>query len=272
MKYLEPKAPTSTRFYAIDYSKTFVGDTINQSIITVTSGTAIITKQVFNTQSVGFMLSGGATDEESQLSIVIGTAAGQALSDTASIFIIDNEDSVDFSVITKDQVVQWAFQDLRLSGYTFDHTPDEVSAMLARLDGLMREYRLRQMDVGYNHPKQIGLSNLNDIAGFEDGLGMSIATLLAQSYMDGKGKTYTPSMIKKANTAFNLVYSYAAVRLNRVFNPFTPKGAGQKLWCYDPFFNQQFSDNKSLLLNAISGQYIPIGVWDATDWDGCSWG
>jgi hypothetical protein len=267
MKYLEPKASTSTKFYTLDYSKQFGNDTIIGVTTNITAGTVLITKLRWLNSTVGLMLSGGVDGETFTCDISITTAAGQQLTDTITMFVIASESDVDYSVITKQQIVQWAFEDIRLAGYTFDHTPNELASMLSRLDGLMREYRLRSINVGYNHPKTIGSSNLNDIAGFEDGLGLSIATLLAESFMDGMGKSYTPSFIAKKNRAWNFVYAYCAAIPNRSYDKFTPRGAGQKfyntLW---PFLGQQAGSDAIALLNNMQGQYIGAGIWDESIW------
>lgn len=267
MKYLEPKASTSTKFYTIDYAKQFGNDPIIGVTSNITVGTVEITKLRWLNSTVGMMLSGGVDGETFSADISITTNAGQKLTDTVTLFVVADETDIDYSVITKQQIVQWAFEDIRLAGYTFDHTPNELASMLARLDGLMREYRLRNINVGYNHPKTIGSSNLNDIAGFEDGLGLSIATLLAESFMDGMGKSYTPSFIAKKNRAWNFVYAYSATIPNRVYDKFTPRGAGQKfyntLW---PWLGAQASSDANALLNNLSGQFIGAAIWDESIW------
>jgi len=267
MKYLEPKAPDSTKFYVIDYSKLLGPDGIDTFTIEVTSGTVEITNKVSNATAVGFFLSGGIAGETDTFDIKINTISKQIFPDQASMLIVEHEYDIDFSVITKNQIILWAWEDLRLSGYIFDHTPDENQAMLNRLDGMMREARLLNADPGYNHPPNIGQSNLNDIAGIPDGLGMSIATLLARTYMDGKGKSATPSFIAKYNRAKGIVYSYCRGIPLRPIPIGTPHGAGMiNFSTYFPFFTNTINTNKGALLSGLNGQIITAAVWDEALW------
>ena len=140
MKYLQPKSPDSTRFYVIDYSKLLGSDAIASWSIEVTSGSASIVRTVFNFQAIGFMVEGGIVDETCSFTITINTIARQVFPDTTALYIVANEDDLDYSVVTKQQIITFARQDLRLSGYTFDLSPDELQAMLDKLDALMRTY------------------------------------------------------------------------------------------------------------------------------------
>lgn len=264
MKYLQPKSPLSTRFYIIDYSKLLVTDTIGTFTIEVATGTVVVSKPVNNAQQIGFFLAGGIAGETATFTITINTTGLQIFPDTATIFVVANEDNLDFTAITKGQIVQWAWQDLRLSGYTFDHTADENNAMLARLDGLMREYRLKGINTGYNQPLQIGQSVLNEIAGIEDGLGMSIATLVAAEFMDGIGKSFTPSFIRKLSKARAWIYAFCRNIPNRALPQSTPVGAGNIWDIYMPFIQGDTSDVSAGLWNG--GSFISFGIWDESYW------
>lgn len=267
MKYLQPKSPDDIKFYVIDYSKLVDPDAIQSIIVSVSTGTVDIVRQVYNNNSIGLMLSGGANNETAVFDITINTVGMQLFTDQATITIADNANYQDFSFITKNQIVLWAWQDLRLSGYIFDHTSDENQAMLDRLDGLMRKWRLQGRDPGYNHPKMIGESVLNEAAGFEDGLGTSVATCLAKEYIDGIGKSITSTFITKLKKAESFLYSYTKGIPNRILPANTPHGAGMINWSiYFPFFSIQTTSNKASLLTGLSGSFIQVAIWDVSVW------
>jgi len=274
MKYLQPKSPDSTRFYVIDYSKLIGSDIINRSTMTVASGSVSVIKQVWNNSAIGMMISGGTIGETDTINITINTQAGQIFTDVAALLIVANEDNLDFSVVTKDTIIEFAFQDLRISGYIFDKSPNMLSAMLSRLDALMRQWRLQGMDVGYNHPPKIGQSNLNDIAGIEDGITAMVATCLAKEYMEGIGKTLNANFISRYNKAWNWLYAqYRSIPFSKLPTN-TPRGSGGKLYSvYFPFMLDQATTNEESLLNAVNGsQYIIAGVWDDSLWNKSAWG
>lgn len=276
MKYLQPKSPDSTRFYYIDYSKLVGSDQISSFTINNTSGTCQVTRTVFNNYAVGFIITEGLANEIDTFSLTINTAAGQIFPDNATLFVIANEDDLDFSLVTKDTIIEYAFQDLRISGYIFDKSPQMLSAMLSRLDVMMREWRLKQMDVGYNHPLKIGQSEFNDIAGIEDGLTAMVATCLAKEYLDGIGKSLTPNFIARYNKAYNYIYAkYYGVPYS-VLTANTPRGAGGKLYSvYFPFQLLQASTTEASLLAGLNNgntQFIKAGIWDESQWDNASWG
>jgi hypothetical protein len=267
MKYLEPKKPTDTKFYAIDYSKMFSPDNIGTITANVLSGTVKIDKKVYNNTAVGLMISGGVEGESASISLQISTVAGQIYNDTI-VLLVSSASDIDFTVVTKGQVIEFTYEDLRLSGYIFDHTADENQAMLKRLDALMRMFRLQKRDIGYNHPSSIGGSDYADIAGFDDGLATSVATILADAMIQGMGKSYTPNFIKKLNAANNYVYVYAAQNPERVIPVTTPVGAGNKFYNAQlPFFPRRFNSDKGTLLQGFAGQFYAASVYDQAIWN-----
>jgi hypothetical protein len=139
-------------------------------------------------------VSGGlAGDEVAVLTNTITTADGRILAETITMLIVASADAPpDLPATgTKRQLVEMAFEEIGLSGYEFDDTPEEYNRALRRLDALMAEWAGpgNNLSLNYNTPPVLGASTLSDDAGIPDWANNTVAIQLALRLMPAIGKT-----------------------------------------------------------------------------------
>ena len=211
MIYLTPKKPTDKRQFSVDLSKILGDDVISKATVTVSSGTVSVSNVTFSGQGVSFLLSGGADAETALLALSVTTDAGQVLGDVLSCYIDSGTELPYPSTTTKRIICEMAFEDISLTAYEFDQTPEEYFSLLRRLDGLMREFEAVNLDLGYNFPAVFGQGNLDDASNIPDGAVSAVATALACDFLTNLGKPLTPELAAKNSRKMTALRTMMAV-------------------------------------------------------------
>lgn len=232
MHYLTQKKPGDTRLYTVDLSKTLGDDVISLATLTVDTGTVTASQIAWSDQSVSFLLAGGADGVEQLLTLTINTNALQILTESLSLTITDGVQLPYRSTTTKRAIVEMAFEDLGISGYEFNATPEEQFSMLRRLDGLAAEMLGQGTDIGYNAPQTFGEGDLDDASNVPDTIAKALGTLLAVDFAQGLGKAITPDLRIRANVAKNTVYSTVNTIPERQLPLNTVRGQGNRRYRY----------------------------------------
>jgi hypothetical protein len=137
---------------------------------------------------------------------------------------------------TKRELVEEAYSELALAGYTFDLTPEEMQAGLRRLDAQMASWEALGIHVGYNLPARPSDSDLDQDSGLPDYVNEAAFMNLAVRLAPMNGKGVHPSTIKTAKATYDRLL-WAAAQPTELQMPNTmPRGSGNRTFFIpDPF-------------------------------------
>ena len=239
MEYLTPKKPDEAVAYLIDWSRQLGADTIDTFALTVSSGTVVVSSDPAPENFRVFLravISGGADGETAILNNQIVTVGGQTLERDLSLLVADDVTAVTPITTTKRTIVNLAFEEIGLADYEFNVTPEEYRSALTRLDVLMAEWRGQGYHLNYNFPPAIGTSDLEDPAGIPDSIVNCAALYLALRIAPPIGKTMSVESRQAMANGMNAMRAQFTIIPERVLQPGTPRGAGQKPWgVWQPF-------------------------------------
>jgi hypothetical protein len=139
---------------------------------------------------------------------------------------------------TKEQLIDEAFAELRLAGYTFDITPEEKQTALRRMDTMMATWEAKGVRVGYPLPSSPDDSNISDDSGLPDSATEAVFLNLAKRLAPGFGKQLSAQTLSAARDAYDTLLWAAARPPQQQLPSTTPRGAGNRPWrnAVSPFF------------------------------------
>lgn len=152
---------------------------------------------------------------------------------------------------TKKAVIEMAFEELTLSGFEFDLTPEEIYRALRRLNVLMAEPPFNTM--GYNHPLEEDGSPA-EASGLAEEDVYPVVLLLARRLARMIGKTL--AFDADANNAIARLRAKYAVIPEVDYAPLTVRGAGAKNR-YGTFFPSAF-DEEAIVTDSDPGDLEAI--------------
>ncbi|VVE59465.1 hypothetical protein PIN31009_05546 [Pandoraea iniqua] len=104
---------------------------------------------------------------------------------------------------TKKEIIDDAYAEIGLAGYTFDLSAEEYSYALRRLDWMAAMWDSQGIRVGYNLPASARASDLGDDAGIPDWALQGFVTNLAVTRLASmKGKTVPPQLAQVADDSY----------------------------------------------------------------------
>jgi hypothetical protein len=140
---------------------------------------------------------------------------------------------------TKQQIIEQAFAELALAGFTFDLSPEQLENALRNLDTMMAAWGSVGISLGYLLPANPDDSSLDDATGIPDSAIEGVYMNLAQKLAAARGKTLTAETKLAAKKGYDALLGAAARAQARAAPmPNTmPRGAGNKPWRRgSPFF------------------------------------
>lgn len=225
---LDPKQPTETVAYYIDWSRQLLTDTIVSYTLAVTSGTVTITADENGAQFIRMVVAGGADGEVATFSCQIVTYDEQRLDRDLSLVIADAATAITPATTTKRTIVNMAFEEIGLAGYEFDASPQEQFSVLRRLDALMADWKSQSLNLGYNAPPTIGAGDLDDESGIPDNALNTVVMSLALRAMPAIGKSMSPETRVALAQGMGALRTAYAVIPGRTLPRSTPRGSGNK--------------------------------------------
>jgi hypothetical protein len=141
---------------------------------------------------------------------------------------------------TKQQIIEQAFDELALAGFTFDLDPDQLDSALRRLDTMMAAWGAVGISLGYLLPANPDDSTLDDETGIPDSAIEAVYMNLAVKIAASRGKTLTAETKLAAKHGYDQLLGTAVREAARATPmPSTmPRGAGNKPWrTTAPFFS-----------------------------------
>ncbi len=138
----------------------------------------------------------------------------------------------------KETIIEMAFEELTISGFEFDITPEEVAKALRRLNVMMLEPPFDGM--GYNQPLEEDGSPA-EASGLVDADVRAIILALAVELAPMVGKTVSVEFRSRANRAISQLRAKYAVIPKLDYAPLTARGAGAK-GRYNTYFPPAFDE------------------------------
>lgn len=139
---------------------------------------------------------------------------------------------------TKRQLIDQAFSELGIAGYTFDIEPEEVQDALRRLDSMLATWRGKGINIGYAFPSSATASDPDDASGIPDSANEAVYLNLAIREAPGRGKQVSTDTRRAARDAYDSLLWMAAQPISQQLPNTLPRGAGNKPWgtTSRPFF------------------------------------
>ena len=148
-------------------------------------------------------------------------------------------------MITKFHIVDRAFAEIGLTGYTLNASPEEQQDAIYQLDSMMAEWLSQGVNVSYVLPTSPEDALLSDDSGLSmadiNGVAKQLAIRICPSY----GKTASPHLMGSAAQAKNALWvAHMTVPASR-YPATMPVGAGNRSYgvLVDRFYNGAPIDN-----------------------------
>ena len=148
-------------------------------------------------------------------------------------------------MITKFHIVDRAFAEIGLTGYTLNASPEEQQDAIYQLDSMMAEWLSQGVNVSYILPTSPEDALLSDDSGLSmadiNGVAKQLAIRICPSY----GKTASPHLMGSAAQAKNALWvAHMTVPASR-YPASMPVGAGNRSYgtLIDRFYNGAPIDN-----------------------------
>lgn len=129
---------------------------------------------------------------------------------------------------TKRQFVEAAFEEIGISGYNFDVSPEMQQVALKRLDAMMASWNARGVRTSYPIPSNPTTSDLDENSTVPDSANEAIFKNLAIRIAPVFGRQISPDLKQAAQYAFNAMMSKLAEIPEMQFNQTIPAGQGNK--------------------------------------------
>lgn len=123
---------------------------------------------------------------------------------------------------TKRQIIEQAYSAAGLASYAYDLTAEELQGAMRSLDGMMLQWGIRGVRLGYNTA-----FDLDAESGLPDWAIEAAALNLAGRLAGGLGKVVTPDTKQAAVQAYNAVVA-ATVNVGPKLKNTRPRGQGAK--------------------------------------------
>ena len=126
----------------------------------------------------------------------------------------------------KADLIQGAYEQLRIWGVTRIPSPTETVLALKRLNGLLLHWENQNIYLGWN----VGADNPNDESGLPDWAQEAVFTNLALKLAPTFGKMATPDMKSEASETYNAIC--LSCYANMEYPDTMPVGAGNQRYGY----------------------------------------
>lgn len=129
----------------------------------------------------------------------------------------------------KGDIVNGAYEELRISGLTVDPSPSENAKALKKLEAMANEFFKRNVCAGYNFEEEPDLNTESGIPPeYQNSFELCLAYRLISTF--GKGQSPDPILLKNQRAAFSYLSSSTAVVKVVQPSPRSPVGSGNTLW------------------------------------------
>lgn len=127
---------------------------------------------------------------------------------------------------SKGELAQSALEELGVSGYDFDTSPDQLQTAIGRMDMMLAEWNIKGIRLGYPISKEEN-SEPGDDSNIPDWAWEAVITNLAIRLAPSYGKTVSLDTRAVAKNSFTTLCSNFSMPREMQFNSM-PRGAGYK--------------------------------------------
>ncbi len=138
-------------------------------------------------------------------------------------------------MITKNELVVDAFEQLRISGLTVSPSPSEITSAVRRMDSMILSWQNQGLCLNYNNSEGYSKTDPLQESGIADSDALAVVLNLAKTLAPSYGQQIDRATLGEAKTAFEGLYSVELTM--REPDTFQPTGAGNSVYG----IRQQFS-------------------------------
>jgi len=230
---LPAKAPSEVSSYAISFEAVADGASINAYTLAAAvqpNGTAVIASQSLAGYVLTATFSGGVASFDTVFDLSVTFSDGRVIINTLQLPIVADGSANVPATTTKQTIVNMAYEECSLAGYEFDVSPEELQSALRRLDGLMAEWEVSGIVLGYNAPAAFGGGQLSDWSGIPDWAVNVASMYLALRIAPRMNKTMGQAAQRALASGMVTLRAKTQVVPEISLKPWTPYGAGNKIW------------------------------------------
>lgn len=132
-------------------------------------------------------------------------------------------------MIMKGDLVNQAFDLMRISGLTTKMTPEDMERGLTILERMVLSYENNGLFLSYNKSDTYPTPDASEDSGIADSNVSAIVMLLFKNTCPAYGKQFPAEMIQEADTAYRGLFS--TIPPSRAQNQFQPSGQGNRRHC-----------------------------------------
>jgi hypothetical protein len=145
-------------------------------------------------------------------------------------------------VITKVQIVNGSYDELRISGLTVDPSPSDTVKGLKELDAMVAAWTSEGIHIGFKLSESIMDIDPNSDSGIGSECYSALESNLACKLAAAFGKTPLPHLLSKAKQTKDMLYDVELITKQQ--NPYQPAGQGNNRYGYRWHNNYMPIDNE----------------------------
>jgi hypothetical protein len=131
---------------------------------------------------------------------------------------------------SKREIIEQAFNEIGLSGYIFDLSPEQLQTALRQLDSMMAMWASKGIQLGYPVPVHPNDSQLDQDSFVPLTANEAVYLNIGVRIAPGFGKAAPQETRALAKMAYDTLLIQAATPRERQMPETMPRGAGQKPW------------------------------------------
>lgn len=169
-------------------------------------------------------------------------------------------------MITKNELVLGAFEQLRVSGLTVNPTSSEITSAIRRMDNLIASWKNLGVCINYNFSESYSNIDLSQDSGVEESNILAVILNVAKTIAPSYGKQLSIIDLNEAKAAYDGLFDVSLTM--READTFQPTGAGNRIWGTEYYLDYQSPDEDKTSECIIND--ILVGETDlfATDFGG----
>ena len=140
-------------------------------------------------------------------------------------------------MITKNELVLDALDQLRISGLTVKATPEEVTHAIKRMDSMINAWQNSGLCLTYNKSAGYNDIDLLQDSGVKDSDALAVVLNLAKTLAPSYGQGFDSLALGEAKQAYDNLFSVELVM--REPDTFLPVGQGNHVYGVRNYFNYQ---------------------------------
>jgi len=131
---------------------------------------------------------------------------------------------------TKKQLIEQAFEEIGISNYIYDLTPEQLQSALNKMDAMVASWETKGVRINYpmsNNPMSADINSNSCVPSYaHEAIYLNLALRIAPSF----GKVLPQETKQSAHEAYSNLLSKNVQVIQRSLTPDLPAGQGNKPW------------------------------------------